>query len=416
MKTRSYSYLAALFTVIFGQIYFRPINTDFRLSLGVVVFSLLLTLWSYDRLKTVMVTTLAVFFFRVFLDVSIGVEGDAAIISNYPGALFYLAYGLLYIRLDIGRKIKIPVEMYLYLISLDFGLNLIELAVRKNLVFENLAVTMSTLSITACLRAALIMLTFFMIKYYPELIKRSEERKKIAQLVIANAKLNSEIIFLNKSGRDIEDAMAKAHKLYNSIKVKKSVIETEAENPLDKEMLSLCRDIHEIKKDHKRIANALESLIVGESGVSEISAEEVFNTLVEDFENYSMKQGKKIAIKLKIIGKCPNTNLNDYLSVLGNLIVNSIEAIDENGKIDISISESSIKVSDNGCGISKDEIPLTTLPGYTTKFDEETGRMSTGIGLSQVSFIVAEHLNGTIDIESELKKGTTVTIILKDKE
>lgn len=416
MKTRSYSYLAALFTVISGQIYFRPINTDFRLSLGVVVFSLLLTLWSYDRLKTVMLTTIAVFFFRVFLDVSAGIEGDAAITSNYPAAFFYLAYGLLYIRLDIGRKIKIPVEMYLYLISLDFGLNLIELAVRRNLVFENIAVTMSTLSITACLRAALIMLTFFMIKYYPELIKRTEERKKIAQLVIANAKLNSEIIFLNKSGRDIEEAMAKAHKLYNTMKINSSIKAIDSENPLDKEMLSLCRDIHEIKKDHKRIANALESLIIGETGVSDISAEEVFHTLVEDFRNYSKKQGKSIDIKLKISGKCYENKLNDYLSILGNLIVNSIEAITQNGRIDILIHECGIKVADNGCGIAKDEIPLTVLPGYTTKFDEETGRMSTGIGLSQVHFIVTEHFRGTMNIESELAKGTTVNVLLSEKE
>ncbi len=65
-----------------------------------------------------------------------------------------------------------------------------------------------------------------------------------------------------------------------------------------------------------------------------------------------------------------------------------------------------IKISDNGCGISKDDLPKIFEPFFTTK-----GQKGTGLGLAVIWGIIDNH-NGTIAVESELNNGTTFTIHL----
>jgi len=65
-----------------------------------------------------------------------------------------------------------------------------------------------------------------------------------------------------------------------------------------------------------------------------------------------------------------------------------------------------VKVSDTGCGISKENIPKIFEPFYSTK-----GQKGTGLGLAVIWGIIDNH-DGTISVESEINKGTTFTILL----
>jgi len=65
-----------------------------------------------------------------------------------------------------------------------------------------------------------------------------------------------------------------------------------------------------------------------------------------------------------------------------------------------------IKVSDNGCGIPKDDVYRIFEPFYTTK-----GQKGTGLGLAVIWGIVDNH-DGNIKVESEVGKGTTFTLYL----
>jgi two-component system sensor histidine kinase YcbA len=49
-------------------------------------------------------------------------------------------------------------------------------------------------------------------------------------------------------------------------------------------------------------------------------------------------------------------------------------------------------------------------PGYSTNYDPKTGKMSTGIGMSQVKYLVHHVLKGQIKIESILGSGTSIHI------
>lgn len=78
------------------------------------------------------------------------------------------------------------------------------------------------------------------------------------------------------------------------------------------------------------------------------------------------------------------------------------ESIDEAGVRDYI----ELKIADNGCGISKENLPRIFEPFYTTK-----GQKGTGLGLAVIWGIIDNH-DGTINVESELDKGTTFTILI----
>jgi PAS domain S-box-containing protein len=69
-----------------------------------------------------------------------------------------------------------------------------------------------------------------------------------------------------------------------------------------------------------------------------------------------------------------------------------------------------VEVSDNGIGISNENLDRIMLPFYTTK---ESGK-GTGLGLS-ISYQIINEMNGTLEITSNMLQGTTIKIILTTK-
>lgn len=100
-------------------------------------------------------------------------------------------------------------------------------------------------------------------------------------------------------------------------------------------------------------------------------------------------------------------NPNRFERMLINLINNAIEAIKEEGTINISVikenSHVSISIIDSGPGIDPMQLEQIFYPFYTTK-DE-----GTGIGLPICKTIV-ETMNGTMKIENNSTKGVHVKI------
>ncbi|MGP4079614.1 PAS domain S-box protein [Pseudalkalibacillus sp. R45] len=92
-----------------------------------------------------------------------------------------------------------------------------------------------------------------------------------------------------------------------------------------------------------------------------------------------------------------------------NFIKNALEATASGGTVDLTLKKEGthicIHIKDNGCGIAEENLKNLGKPFFSTK---ETG---TGLGLMISQKIIANH-KGTIDITSEDRKGTTVTIKL----
>ena len=93
--------------------------------------------------------------------------------------------------------------------------------------------------------------------------------------------------------------------------------------------------------------------------------------------------------------------------VLLNLLMNGIQAIEQNGKISVSIKSTDnfaeIRIADNGRGIEPEHLKNIFTPFFTTK------EQGTGLGLAIVKKIVDLH-EGEISVQSELGKGTEFLI------
>jgi PAS domain S-box-containing protein len=120
----------------------------------------------------------------------------------------------------------------------------------------------------------------------------------------------------------------------------------------------------------------------------------------------------------------PIGNTFKFEQVIVNLLINAKDAIEEKEMIPgmdfkkvVEIHSSlekqyvCVEVRDNGIGIDAKDTDKVMLPFYSTKGEGA----SSGLGLS-ISFGIIRDMNGTIDIQSERLKGTTVRIMIPVKK
>lgn len=97
-----------------------------------------------------------------------------------------------------------------------------------------------------------------------------------------------------------------------------------------------------------------------------------------------------------------------------NLISNGIKYTNSNGKISISLKEIDeeiiVTIEDNGIGMSKDQVEHIFERYY--QVDKSKHGVGLGIGLSIV-YRVLELVDGKIEVESELGKGSKFMVTLK---
>jgi two-component system sensor histidine kinase HydH len=101
---------------------------------------------------------------------------------------------------------------------------------------------------------------------------------------------------------------------------------------------------------------------------------------------------------------------NLFYRALLNILVNSMQAVNENGKIQISTAAlengtTELKIHDDGNGMSEDIVTEIFKPFYTDK------HKGTGLGLAITKNIIDSH-GGNILVSSVEGEGTTFTIIL----
>lgn len=94
------------------------------------------------------------------------------------------------------------------------------------------------------------------------------------------------------------------------------------------------------------------------------------------------------------------------------ILVNASEAVSENGEVSIRTYNPDqehirIEISDNGSGISQQDLPHIFEPFFSAK-NKTSG---IGLGLSIAHGIILSH-NGKIEVDSKIGRGTTLSIIL----
>jgi len=105
--------------------------------------------------------------------------------------------------------------------------------------------------------------------------------------------------------------------------------------------------------------------------------------------------------------------------IMSNILSNAIKFMDQDGQIDIKISQNqltqgailNLEISDTGMGIAPEDLPFIFNRFYQAKQSTDTRRPGTGIGLALTKELI-ELMKGSITVNSTLGKGTTFTILL----
>jgi two-component system heavy metal sensor histidine kinase CusS len=102
---------------------------------------------------------------------------------------------------------------------------------------------------------------------------------------------------------------------------------------------------------------------------------------------------------------------------LANLVANALQATPRGGRIQVTIQSgpqgAELRVRDTGRGIPAAELPYVCDRFARTRASLDGNAMGTGLGLAIVHSIARLH-GGTLQIESELGRGTTVRLLLPD--
>ena len=129
-------------------------------------------------------------------------------------------------------------------------------------------------------------------------------------------------------------------------------------------------------------------------------------------------QMHRIGVDLNLAdGVWAMANSSQIQQILMNLIVNARQAMDEGGRLKITVTANpdegwaEAAVGDTGCGIPREKLKNIFDAFYTTKQADARGQGGTGLGLALCRRIMEAH-KGRIRVESEVGTGTTFTLKL----
>lgn len=193
----------------------------------------------------------------------------------------------------------------------------------------------------------------------------------------------------------------------------------DVDNPIF--ILKSIKDIYSVRKNAENIKLAVDKASKIIFALKKFAHKEQTETkektdLIENIETVLILQHNQLKQGIEVIrdfDEIPLINCypDELVQVWINLISNAIQAMNYSGVLTISIKNKSdnviVKIKDTGHGIPEEIKDKIFEPFFTTKRAGE----GTGIGLDIVQRIIEKH-DGTIELESQIGKGTSFIITL----
>ncbi|WP_242841896.1 sensor histidine kinase [Clostridium beijerinckii] len=368
------------------------------MGVGVVVIGLIFSISEniYPVLIGIITGTITASIRSIGLLMSSSSYSNDIIMQFMPAAIFYIIYGILGTIFLLARRNKSIIYLYFSLVSFDIICNVVEILVRNIFSIS----TIKVIILTALVRAFIQCSAFLIYKYQKLYFKTLEHQKRYAELNLMVSKIYAEAFYLQKSTNDLNAIMKEAYNLYEMNKDNEE---------FSVKALSLAQNAHEIRKNNDRVLRGINQLVQNVEKAEYMSMSEIFCIISDNTKRQIDNVNSNIFIKFKLEEDYSIKRYYDIFAILNNLIINAIEACSGDNTInvigEISQKELLLDISDNGTGIDKDVLPYIFNIGFSTKFDEETGAMSTGIGLCHVKNLL-ENLGGSINVESDINRGT----------
>lgn len=208
--------------------------------------------------------------------------------------------------------------------------------------------------------------------------------------------INNPLSIINENAGMIQDILQASENFPNKEKI------LQCTNSIFKSVTRCSKITHQLLGFAKRMEPKLEEINLDEliaEVVSFVHREAYLNNIVINIQNQ----------KDEIITLTSDRGLLQQVFI--NILNNALEAISEEGKVDIAYKSLEndyveITISDSGKGIPEKDLPHIFEPFFTTK--KEYG---TGLGLS-ITYGIVKKLGGEISVESKENIGTTFKIIL----
>ena len=215
-----------------------------------------------------------------------------------------------------------------------------------------------------------------------------------------------------------ELAASIAHELNNplatiSLRVESLLVHTPADDP-KRHALAVVEQ--EVERMSHLVANLLQFSRRGQPQISSVDVrEELENTLAlihYHLRNHHIVVVRQFAPEVPMI----HADRQQLRQVFLNLLTNASDAMPQGGTLTLGVAMRAlatgtpavvIEFTDTGIGIAPADMPKVMEPFFTTK---EEGK-GTGLGLAICRRIMQEH-HGTIEISSEVGKGTTIRLAL----
>ena len=172
--------------------------------------------------------------------------------------------------------------------------------------------------------------------------------------------------------------------------------------------------VQELKKSAERAAGLTKQLLAFTRKQHNVAVAANMNSLLNHIEKMLQRLiGEDVVLTIKYAEKLPliQIDIGQFEQVVLNLVLNARDALGQNGQITISTStipsgeQVVLTITDTGKGMSEETQSHIFEPFFTTK---EVGK-GTGLGLATVYGIVKQS-GGTIELHSELGKGTTFNL------
>ena len=384
-----------------SQISINAFTNGFIITLAVVLLGVFLSQYeNINPLRLIWATAFWSPFFRGMIEMAKLGDLSRVFWMVVPDVFFYLSYGVFFYFIYCWKGSRNKVRFFVAIIASDCLANVCEMTARLK-VFPLPIDLYEQLFEIACVRCLIIFLITIAIKKYRALLMSEEHEARYKKLLVMASVFNSEVYFMNKNMVEIEDVMQKAFTLYRSL--------DSGNYPREKRRLALdiAKDVHEIKKDYIRVIQGLQNNFLSDIKASEMSIGDIVQILDVDINEQIKAKGLNIYFTTEIKSDFTVSDHFSLMSILRNLIMNSIEALDNRrgGLVELSIKKEGsyfeFVVYDNGPGIRKEEVDVIYDPGFSTKFDYNTGDINRGVGLTLVRNLIEDVFDGSIMVQSE---------------
>lgn len=391
--------LIAITTAVVSELKIYPFeHIMFRFGLGSIIFFFALLVSQVPIILTSVITALTVVLFRTGIGVIVLDEDFLSIlIQNIPAGLFYIVFALCINRLSLRTLKEYPLQLGLYGAIFEFFANVMEQLLLSLIIGQQFITTreLFILLIVALLRS------FFVVGIFSA-ITISEQKRKVQELLTIHSELYTETLYMQQTMHLVEQLTNDSYQLYKQIQPYNTLLSQEA--------LRISQEIHEIKKNTQRVVAGLSNIIMVDNQPS-YALTQLMQFVVDTNRHYSKYLKKSIQFQLNTTTSHHTKNYLALLSIINNITSNAVEAIENDGVIELSVLEHEetiqIIIRNDGPAIPQDFLEALFDAGFTTKFDS-LGNASTGIGLHHALTLI-QQLQGKIEVTSDTVTTFSIT-------